>query len=75
MIARRNLLTLFGTGIATGWMGLSQNKSRLNGDALSDEQKVATLSPCIDPPWKHLSSANGAAGSPNLRSTDWQCRG
>jgi hypothetical protein len=63
MIARRNLLTFLGTGMVTGWVGVSRDKSRLYGAVSSDDQKVATLNPCTDTfadqPWKRLSSASG----------------
>jgi len=63
MIARRNFLTLLGAGMATGRLGFSQSENRLNGHVASDDHSVAIPDPCrdtlADPPWKHLSSANG----------------
>ena len=63
MIARRNFLTLLGAGMATTRLGLSQSESHLSGHVASDEHDVAIPDPCrdtfADPPWKHLSSANG----------------
>src|SRR5215471_5938353 len=63
MIARRNFLTFLGAGMTTGSLGPSQHKSHPNGHVASDEHKVVIPDPCkdafADPPWKHLSSANG----------------
>ena len=63
MIARRNFLTLLGAGMATGRLGFSQSESHRKGHVASDDHNVAIPDPCrdtfADPPWKHLSSANG----------------
>jgi hypothetical protein len=63
MILRRSFLTLLGAATAAGGLGLSFRKSGVCEGSNSDSYVDATPDPCHDtfaePPWKHLSSANG----------------
>jgi len=60
MTTRRNLLILLG---ATCGLGFSRNEGQSRGRDVSSDYPVAVPDPCkdtfADPPWKHLSSANG----------------
>jgi hypothetical protein len=77
MIGRRNFLTLLGAGMATGRLSFLQSESYLNGRVASDEHNVAIPDACrdtfADPPWKHLSSANGDLPVPQTSDQQTGC--